>query len=384
MLARRGKRSDSAAMISSDAKSAKVTAAQSIPAAALSTPALHPQKTAPARSWKSRWQRLRRWLVPLFGLVLLGLLLSHAHKIDWQGAWQAAKTYPPRVLVYVWALATVSHLLYGCFDLVGRRVSGHKLPAWRSWAIAVTSYAFNLNLGALVGGVALRARLYARAGLDETSIAQVVGISLATNWLGYGLLAGALFAAGVIVPPAQAPITGDTLRWLGALMVLLALAYVGACGLARGRQWQVRGRSLHLPSPLLAVLQLAISSANRALMGAAMYLLLGDKVTYGSALGVLMAASIVGVLTPIPAGLGVLEAVYLALLAGTLGQGPLMGAVLAYRAFYYLLPLAGGLLMYAGLERYASTHPAKETGSAAGQEPAGPHPGKTKKARNPA
>lgn len=301
--------------------------------------------------------------MPVFGVVVLGLLLSHAHKIDWAGAWQALKSYPAMVLVYAWGLATASHLLYGCFDLVGRRVSGHQLPAWRSWAIAVTSYAFNLNLGSLVGGVALRARLYARAGLDDTRIAQVVGVSLATNWLGYGLLAGALFAAGIITPPAQAPITASTLRWLGALMVLIALAYVAGCALARGHEWTVRGRRLHLPSPQLAVLQLAMSSANWALMGSAMYILLGDKVAYGTALAVLMAASIVGVLTPIPAGLGVLEAVYLALLAGTLGQGPLMGAVLAYRALYYLLPLAGGLLMYAGLERYASKHPPPQSAS---------------------
>lgn len=63
-------------------------------------------------------------------------------------------------------------------------------------------------------------------------------------------------------------------------------------------------------------------------------------------------------MTPIPAGLGVLEAVYLALLSGSVKQGALMGAVLAYRVLYYLVPLAGGLAMYLFLERYASTHEA--------------------------
>jgi len=98
-------------------------------------------------------------------------------------------------------------------------------------------------------------------------------------------------------------------------------------------------------------MQLVLSSANWALMGAAMYLLLGQKVPYATTLAVLMAASIVGVITPIPAGLGVLEAVYLALLSGTVRQGALMGAVLAYRALYYLVPLAGGLALYLLLER---------------------------------
>jgi len=81
-------------------------------------------------------------------------------------------------------------------------------------------------------------------------------------------------------------------------------------------------------------------------------------VPYATTLSVLMAASIVGVFTPIPAGLGVLEAVYLALLSGSVRQGTLMGAVLAYRALYYLLPLGGGVLMYLLLERHASSHPA--------------------------
>jgi hypothetical protein len=293
----------------------------------------------------------------VLGIFVLGMLLSHAHKIDWAGAWEALKRYPLLLLLGVMGVATLSHALYGCFDLLGRRHTGHRLAWWHTWAIAVTSYAFNLNLGSLVGGVAMRARLYARAGLDEATVAQVVGISLATNWLGYGLLAGGLFASGLIAPPEQAPIDSTTLRLIGGGMMVLAAAYVAACAMSKGRVWRIRGKSLHLPSPKLAVVQLAISVTNWTLMGAAMYLLLGDKVSYAMTLGVLLAASVVGVLTPIPAGLGVLEAVYIALLAGTVGQGRLMGAVLAYRALYYLVPLVGGLVMYAALERYHAAHP---------------------------
>jgi uncharacterized membrane protein YbhN (UPF0104 family) len=101
------------------------------------------------------------------------------------------------------------------------------------------------------------------------------------------------------------------------------------------------------------------------------YLLLGGKVPYLVTLGVMLAASIAGVVTPIPAGLGVLEAVYLALLSGSVRQGALMGALLAYRALYYLVPLGGGLLLYVLLERYASAHPPPE---AEGSEVLSPPP----------
>jgi len=322
-------------------------------AAAAATPAHVPAIPATVASV---WARIRRWVVPAFGILILGLLVSHARKVDWAGAWQALGHYSAGRLLAVLALATASHALYGCFDLLGRRYTSHGLPRWRTWAIAVASYAFNLNLGSLVGGVALRARLYARAGLDDATVAQIVGFSLATNWLGYGLLAGSLFAVGAIEPPAQAHIGSLAFRGIGAAMVLVVAGYLLACARLRGASWRIRGRSLRLPTVRLALLQLAVSAANWALMGSAMYLLLGGKVSYPTALGVLMAASIVGVMTPIPAGLGVLEAVYIALLSGSLRQSVLMGAVLAYRALYYLLPLTGGLLLYAGLERYASQH----------------------------
>lgn len=332
-------------------------ASTAAPAHALpDVPASNDAKGATAHSG---WARARRWAVPVFGLLVLGLLASHAHKIDWAGAWQALLRYPPLLLLAVLGLTLASHALYGCFDLIGRWHVKHRLPIWRTWAIAVTSYAFNLNLGSLVGGVALRARLYAKAGLDSAQVAQVVGVSLATNWLGYGVLAGALFASGLVTPPRQTHLGNETFRLLGVLLIALAVAYVIACRVFQGRVWTIRKKELRLPGARLALVQMALSVANWSLMGAAMYVLLGQKVEYGHVLGVLMAASIAGVVTPIPAGLGVLEAVYLALLSGSVRQNVLMGAVLAYRALYYVLPLLVGLMLLAWLERHAATHPAE-------------------------
>lgn len=308
------------------------------------------------------WPRLRKWGLPFFGVLVLGLLLSHAHNVDWAGAWEALKRYPPLLLLAGLGIATLSHALYGFYDLVGKLHTRHRVPVWETWAIAVASYAFNLNLGSLVGGVAMRARLYTRAGLDEATIAQVVGLSLATNWLGYSLMAGGLFASGAVTLPGSAHIGHAALRVLGIALMLLAVAYVLVCTRYGGHKFTIRGRRIRLPAVGIALLQLALSTTNWALMGAVMYTLLRGEVPYPTVLGVLMTASIVGVVTPIPAGLGVLEAVCLALLSGHMRQGALMGAVLAYRALYYLLPLLGGIGLYAALERYATAH-ASETAS---------------------
>ena len=308
-----------------------------------------PSSTAPV----STWAKVRKYAVPVFGIVVLGLLISNAHKVDWHGAWQALKAYPPLLLRSVLGLAVASHALYGCFDLIGQHHTRHRLPRWETWAIAVTSYAFTLNLGALIGGVATRARLYARSGLDEATIAQVIGLSVATNWLGYGLVAGGLFASGAIALPPQARMPDGTLRVVGVLMLVLAAAYVVACRIWQGRQWRIKGRQVKLPPPGIALLQMSVAAVNWSLMGAAVYLLLGGQVAYGTALGVLMAASIAGVVMPLPGGIGVLEAVYLALLGGSVKQGALMGAVLAYRVIYYFVPMAAALVLYIWLDRSA-------------------------------
>ncbi len=47
-----------------------------------------------------------------------------------------------------------------------------------------------------------------------------------------------------------------------------------------------------------------------------------------------------------PAGLGVLEAVFVALLAHEVAETRPLAALLAYRALYYLLPLAVALVAY--------------------------------------
>ncbi|MGJ7583533.1 UPF0104 family protein, partial [Variovorax sp. RHLX14] len=59
-----------------------------------------------------------------------------------------------------------------------------------------------------------------------------------------------------------------------------------------------------------------------------------------------LVAAVAGVITHVPAGLGVLEAVFVALLAHEVPQAKLLGALLAYRGLYYLLPLVVATLGY--------------------------------------
>jgi uncharacterized membrane protein YbhN (UPF0104 family) len=61
---------------------------------------------------------------------------------------------------------------------------------------------------------------------------------------------------------------------------------------------------------------------------------------------VLLVAAVAGVLTHVPAGLGVLEAVFVALLSHQMPTHALLAALVAYRVIYYLGPLVIATLLY--------------------------------------
>ena len=299
------------------------------------------------RSW---YPGAKRALALVFFLAVLGLVANHARTIEWDSVWAALRAYSIDTVLLAAGLAAASHALYCGYDLIGRHETGHRLPARRVVAIGFTCYAFNLNLGSLVGGVALRYRLYARFGLRAERITKLLALSVLTNWLGYSFVAGWVFLfAGLILPPGW-ELGSDGLRWLGAALVFAAAAYVSLCSLSTRREWTVRGHALRLPSAPIAALQLVLSATNWMVIGGVVWVLLQYRIEYASVLGVLLIAAVAGVVAHVPAGLGVLEAVFIVLLSHRIPATELIAALLAYRALYYLMPLALALCVFIALE----------------------------------
>lgn len=302
---------------------------------------------------RQRWHRIGRWAFATLLLVAAVLLVRYARTIDWPQVGATLAGYAPSTLLSATALAALCYLLYCSYDLAGRAYAGHDLSTPRVLAVAFTCYAFGLNIGAAIGSAGLRYRLYSHAGLRIGCITHIVVFSIATNWLGYLMLAGALLAVGAIALPPHWNPAGAYLRWLGAAMLAAAAGYLLACRLGHGRMFHLRGHHFRLPSPSLGMLQLLLAGTNWALAGAALYVLMPPAVGYLDALGAVLMSAVATLVVRIPAGLGVLEAVTLAALGHLETQPRLLAAVLAYRACYYLLPLLAGLVSYVLLEARA-------------------------------
>ncbi|AMM26720.1 hypothetical protein AX767_10455 [Variovorax sp. PAMC 28711] len=311
------------------------------------------------------WFPWARRIVVLGFLVFVVVLLTlQARSIEWAEVFDAMRAYPVRTLLIGAAFAALSHLVYSTFDLIGRHYTGHTLPAPTVMAITFVSYAFNLNLGTLVGAVGMRVRLYSRLGLEPAVIARVVGTSMLTNWLGYCLLAGVAFLFWPLALPDSWHIGAVAFRVLGGALVLAAIAYLLLCAFSTRREWTLRGQEISLPGLRVAGVQLLLSCANWAVMGATMYVLLQGKVAYPMVLGVLLIGAVAGLLSRVPAGLGVLEAVFVALLAPPLSDTALIAAVLCYRAVYYWAPLAVAVVLYLVMEANAKKLATDATASA--------------------
>ena len=310
------------------------------------------QESKPADP-RMRWAKGA--LTLFFFIAIPVLLYLQLRNTDWQEVSGALRDYPLWLLAVAFGVALLSYLTYCCYDLLGRYYTGHKLPVRQVIPLVFVCYAFNLNLNALVGGVALRFRLYSRLGLDVPTIARVFSLSIITNWLGYLWLAGTVFALGMVKLPEGWAIGNLGLRLIGVAMVIAAVLYVLACAFSTRRSWEIRDQIIELPSWKLALLQAAVGALNWSLMALIIWMLLPAEAFYPSVLGVLLISSIAGVITHIPAGLGVLEMIFLTLLQDQMPKSSLLAALIGYRAIYFLLPLGIALCVYLILEKRAKT-----------------------------
>ncbi|MES2188650.1 MAG: lysylphosphatidylglycerol synthase domain-containing protein [Pseudomonadota bacterium] len=285
-----------------------------------------------------------------FILVVAGLLVSRARRIEWPAVRIALENYPVSATWGALLLVAASFTLYSCFDLLGRRYTGHRLDTRTVMATTFVSYVFNLNLGSLVGGVAMRYRLYSRLGLKIGVITRVMTISMLTNWMGYIFLAGLVFSIKPPTLPQSWGVHGPELRLGGLALLGVAAAYLGACAFPGRRRFDVRGHTIELPSAGLASLQLLMGAGNWLIMSGIVFILLQHRVEFTMVVGVLLLAAIAGVITHIPAGLGVLEAVFVAMLSHQMSRPDLLAALVVYRLIYYVAPLAVAALMYLGIE----------------------------------
>jgi uncharacterized membrane protein YbhN (UPF0104 family) len=293
---------------------------------------------------------VRKLSVTLFFAVIAVLLTMAARRVEWREVIGVLRDYRARTLYLGGAMVTVSYLVYSTFDLFGRHFSRHHVAVGRTMLIGFISYAFTLTLTTWVGGVAMRFRLYSRLGVAKGAIAQIFTISLLTNWIGFLLLASIAGASGFIPVPKQWAIGADAMRVVGAALIIPVLIYLGYCYRFPDQTHVVLKQKIQLPGFGVALLQVIMGALHWATMAAAIWILLDRQVDYIEVLGILLLSTVAVFVIHIPAGLGVIEAVFVAMLHRSIGHQHILAALICYRAFFYLAPLLLATIAFAVLE----------------------------------
>ncbi len=237
------------------------------------------------------------------------------------------------------ALTVVSYIALTFYDTIALKVIGHPLR-WRTAAVAsFTSYTISHNLGlAMLTGGSARYRVYSRAGLDEAAVARVVLIAGVTFWAGVIAVASLSMA----IHPGMLPIVHWTMpplleRTIGIAIPLAMLGIVlryrhgGALGLF--------GWRLPLPNWRQAIALLLVSTVDLAAASAALFVLLPNASPdlYPVLFLGYAVAIVVALISHVPGGLGVFEAVIIATMPQD--NATVLAALLAYRIIYYVAPL---------------------------------------------
>lgn len=240
--------------------------------------------------------------------------------------------------------ASASYLTLTLFDWTALRYAGRPLP-WHKAALASfcgLSIGHNLGFAAVSSG-AIRYRFYARWGLDMTEVAQVILFCGMTVGLGLVTLGG---GALLLRPALAAEVLGVSraaVLALGLVCLTLSAGWIGLAATLR-RPLRIRRFSLRMPGVRLALAQVGLGTLNFALVAACLHQVLaaaGD-IPYASAAAVYVLANAAALISHVPGGLGVIESVVLLLLPAANA----IGAVIAFRAAYFLLPLALGLPVF--------------------------------------
>ena len=234
-------------------------------------------------------------------------------------------------------LTALNYVVLTGYDFLAFIYIGKRLSAWRVMLTSFLAYAIANNVSlAMLSGASVRYRFYPRWGITAAELSRLFFSYSTTFWLGLFALGGVSLIVAPLAPDSQWP-GRSVAAPAGWLLLLIPLAYVLST-MVRRSPLRVRRFSLPVPAPSVAVAQLALSVVDWVLAGAVLFVLLPAGVPFLVFIRAFLVAILLGIISHVPGGLGVFEALMLLLLGKQVDAGQLLPALVVYRTVYYLIP----------------------------------------------
>lgn len=293
---------------------------------------------------------MRRAFPVLLGVGLFGLGLFALHHllkpVDPQAVLAHVHATPTPVLLAAALATAIAYAALVGYDILALRFIGRSLPLRVVSLGGFLAYAFGNTIGvSVVSGGAVRYRIYSAFGLNAFEVATVSGyIAVA---LGTGLtLAG--FAALALHPHVVAnvlPLSADLVRWGSALIFVLSVALILFISVGN-RSLRIWKLELRLPSPRNLAGQAVVTLIDVVAAAFTLWILMpAGTPPFASFVAIYAIAMMVGILSHVPGGVGVFEAVVIGTLPAGVPVSEVAAALLMFRVIYYLLPFLMGFAL---------------------------------------
>lgn len=283
-------------------------------------------------------------LYHLLAPLNLKAVLASLQATPWQ-------VYLPAILATM-----VGYLALIGYDWSALHYIGRRLPFPYVALGGFLGYAFGntIGLSALSGG-AVRYRIYAALGLDGYDVAAIASFAAVAYGVGatiVGLSALAVHPSaleGLWSVPAATVRAGAIIAVAGIVLLLAGLAL-------RGKSISVGRFSLRAPTFGEMLRQMAFSLTDICMATLVLYLLLpSGSLPFANLLAVFAIATMVGVASHVPGGVGVFESVVIAALPASVPLSDAVTALLLFRLIYFLLPFIVALALLSAIEVWTAT-----------------------------
>lgn len=299
---------------------------------------------------------LKKHGMTVFGLVLLAAAIYVVQKefrsLSVADIRNALHEIPEATLWKAAGWTLLAYAVLTIYDRLGSVYAGHPVSYARTSLASFCAYTLAHNLGfAAVSGAAVRYRFYAAWGLPPLAIAKVVAFTSLTFGLGGFTLGGVV----LVLEPEVVPGIGEWVpHWLLMIIGLASWAIVIAyVTMSRIRSHvTLFGHKIDLPGFRMAVAQTVLATVDVAVTAMIFYALLpeAEGLTFLRFLGIYIASYLAGIAASLPGGIGVFDTAILIGLQPWLPAAEVVGALLVFRLYYYIVPLFLAGMLFAGFE----------------------------------
>jgi phosphatidylglycerol lysyltransferase len=195
-------------------------------------------------------------------------------------------------------------------------------------------------------------------GLGAKQITTIIAFGTVTFLLGAGFLLGLSLLTQAGMSSSVLHVHAGLAMLAGGVLLAAVAAYLWlVC--TRHEPLRFRRFEIPVPKPRIAFAQIGVACADLLFAASVLYVLLPQHagISFGAFAGVYVIAIAAGVISNVPGGIGVFEAVLLLLLQ-SVPEVKVLGALVAYRAIYYFTPFVVALALLGAHELWVHRGPA--------------------------